>query len=1121
MSCLPVSLSAPLAPPRLASVQWDFDGNHIVVTFNVDTMQGSVPVDSDGDGRMDFANSTHHVGVGQAFNCAQVFEIDLIGPFPQTTCQWKSSSVVHIRTGSVVNASDVLWKLPGTIFRAGGEPLHDAGSMGMSVSPPHYMSAHIEVVGPTTTRTCERGHCGACFPLSLAVNTWYAGAAPRLEWSIVAWHHAGFDPLGIHFFDFRKLDQLRAVLRQASDSNGATLEIPLHVVDMSTNYELQLAVTSSWGQKTTRRVILTIERVVLCHVDCPAYVQASLARLDALANQELLPAVGHDPYFMPGLSSISSGDADESCGDTAQGVAESCARYNHWSTFENVARSLPVAQCSAVGCVSQCARDSDRCLQGLWGASWACTPATQYCQGDFEVPMLWCCPASCVAAGFNVSSAPCSLYSRGVVEVNVFSAGMPTWRDVGQGDLGTCYFLAALASVAYARPWVIKHMFVDEYLWRHDVYRSEWFINGKKAVVSVDNLLPVHMVDGPAAVPAFTNVSDSGLLWPIILEKAWAKIHKTYKMAEAGLFGMAGEAMTGAPSVLWYHPTRTKNETWAMLEAAYSERWPTGASTSQSRYGLAAGHAYSVLWPLEQGGRRFVACYNPWGRDRYNGSQENSDLSDGTFWMTLDEYHDAFLFTEFVQVRDDYRVTSMAVPGNEVNAVQLQVVCERCSPTLVVVSALWPSARTVKPCAELSPDPVLLKAMRGNATVARYTVKQHAWGNRAAVEFYATTGNYTITVGIGLPEGYAMDVLLNVYAWSQAQAELSHAPPASCADSPIDWVGRSNWTCWMYAYDDLCMPSGGYGPNWAPGSSFQDHADPVTGIAADTACCACGGGARGIASTTRPTVVPSTGAASTTGAAVATTEGATATSQAASLMPAATTVAMVEPATSATTATATTTVVAALLTTTTVEATAAQTSAPVAATTTTSTVARAFVATAAPTSTKAVAVTLATGAAAAAATTTQAAASIAATTVEAATVPTSVAVAAAAATSTAIDALAAMATASLTSTAAVEASVAAPAAATTTVASTAESSGGRAALSTTSAATLASATQAAPTTTSTAAPSAAVVPTTAPDKATPQTYSVSQRVDTASSASTAGFAALPLLMAMGAIQLFV
>jgi hypothetical protein len=69
-------------------------------------------------------------------------------------------------------------------------------------------------------------------------------------------------------------------------------------------------------------------------VDCAAKV----ARLSSIDGQDLAGYVGHDPWFPPSATSIA--EPGVFCGDSAQGISESCEKFNHWKTFEAVSKQL-------------------------------------------------------------------------------------------------------------------------------------------------------------------------------------------------------------------------------------------------------------------------------------------------------------------------------------------------------------------------------------------------------------------------------------------------------------------------------------------------------------------------------------------------------------------------------------------------------------------------------------------------------------------------------------------------------------------------------------------------------------------------------------------------------------
>lgn len=67
------------------------------------------------------------------------------------------------------------------------------------------------------------------------------------------------------------------------------------------------------------------------------------------------------------------------------------------------------------------------------------------------------------------------------------------------------------------------------------------FINGRSQEVFVDDFVPVNQ-DG---LPVFAIGADK-CLWPMLLEKAWAKLHGSYCMIRKGYASMAFSHLTGA-----------------------------------------------------------------------------------------------------------------------------------------------------------------------------------------------------------------------------------------------------------------------------------------------------------------------------------------------------------------------------------------------------------------------------------------------------------------------------------------------------------------------------------------------------------------------------------------------
>jgi hypothetical protein len=65
----------------------------------------------------------------------------------------------------------------------------------------------------------------------------------------------------------------------------------------------------------------------------------------------------------------------------------------------------------------------------------------------------------------------------------------------------------------------------------YGIYVFKFFKNYKPAYVLVDELFPVQLGTSDTI---FAHSNEPGLQWPILLEKAYAKLHHTYSALIAG-----------------------------------------------------------------------------------------------------------------------------------------------------------------------------------------------------------------------------------------------------------------------------------------------------------------------------------------------------------------------------------------------------------------------------------------------------------------------------------------------------------------------------------------------------------------------------------------------------------
>lgn len=246
--------------------------------------------------------------------------------------------------------------------------------------------------------------------------------------------------------------------------------------------------------------------------------------------------------------------------------------------------------------------------------------------------------------------------------------------DVVQGALGTCYLLGAMAVVA-TRGELIRDLFFGNHSPEDAIFTVRFFIQGEWHYVVIDDYLPV----GPEGQLRFARSRDPLCFWVPLMEKAYAKLFRSYHAIEGGntaeaLLDLTGE---GAETFAMDDPRFQRMVQSGQLEKILKQwkksrfllgvsRYEEGAkSEADTGQGILAGHAYSVLGvanpTTEKGflglvGNKhtiLVKVRNPWGDTEWKGAWSDGapewtdkirkqlkhvDANDGVFWMSLDDF---------------------------------------------------------------------------------------------------------------------------------------------------------------------------------------------------------------------------------------------------------------------------------------------------------------------------------------------------------------------------------------------------------------------------------------------------------------------------------------------------
>ena len=113
----------------------------------------------------------------------------------------------------------------------------------------------------------------------------------------------------------------------------------------------------------------------------------------------------------------------------------------------------------------------------------------------------------------------------------LFGEGGPSYLDMAQGRLGTCYFNSTLGAIAATNPSAIKNMIVNN---GDDTWTVRFYADGKADYVTVNRQLPVDS-EGKLVFDGYglDYQNSDNVLWLPLLEKAYAQWNETGKEIRA------------------------------------------------------------------------------------------------------------------------------------------------------------------------------------------------------------------------------------------------------------------------------------------------------------------------------------------------------------------------------------------------------------------------------------------------------------------------------------------------------------------------------------------------------------------------------------------------------------
>eukprot|EP00971_Amphidinium_carterae_P021828 430790-Amphidinium_carterae.1 len=130
---------------------------------------------------------------------------------------------------------------------------------------------------------------------------------------------------------------------------------------------------------------------------------------------------------------------------------------------------------------------------------------------------------------------------------------------------------------------------------KYPVHVVRFMLAGKPYSVAVDEMLPVWT---GTMRPYFATYMKEHHMWPLIFEKAFAKLFGSFRSIQSGLGSEAFKAIVQAPVNFVGHQNNRrvdKHTAWEELQEGTRQGYPMVASSESEVFGIAKGHAYAVL----------------------------------------------------------------------------------------------------------------------------------------------------------------------------------------------------------------------------------------------------------------------------------------------------------------------------------------------------------------------------------------------------------------------------------------------------------------------------------------------------------------------------------------------
>ena len=230
---------------------------------------------------------------------------------------------------------------------------------------------------------------------------------------------------------------------------------------------------------------------------------------------------------------------------------------------------------------------------------------------------------------YNYGEIVAELFVKGAIDENKIDP-----NDVQQGQLGDCYFLAAIAAVARANPDALEKLIKDNKDGTYDVtlHVYKYFLSWSRTptVIKVKPEFP-KKADG---TPAYAKTGDKEL-WVMLLEKAYAQHKGDYKGIDGGYVEKAMGVLTGENAKSYKINKYTEKEILETFADAIKNKQPIAADSKKigkknkeksklaKGLNIIGGHSY----PVKSVSGNNISLQNPWTNVNTGNASDNYDIT--------------------------------------------------------------------------------------------------------------------------------------------------------------------------------------------------------------------------------------------------------------------------------------------------------------------------------------------------------------------------------------------------------------------------------------------------------------------------------------------------------------